>query len=69
MKNTIDTEGPLNKQNITTNIDLLPNNQNIHVTQSKNIMIMVQFFFYWWDQTGGVNSLLNQHLLINPTVK
>ena len=40
MKDTIATEGPLNKQNITTNIDLLPNNQNIHVTQSKHIMIM-----------------------------
>ena len=35
MKTIIDTEGRLNKPNITANTDLLPNNQNIHVTHSK----------------------------------
>ena len=62
MKNIIDTEGPLNKQNITTNTDLLPNNQNIHVTQSKKIMIMVQFFLLvGWD--GGRRSTFDSTLI------
>ena len=61
MKTIVKPECPLSNQNTTTDTDLLPNIQNIHVIQAKKIMLMVQDIFSLWGVAPSKHIFLNAY--------